>query len=246
MNIKLQEVLNSLRANIISYSFEEIESLMRDDNVPSVFHEINRSDLILYNSEKWEELLVNELHNEYIPIWLVSPSERVNVMKEYLDQVCKTLDSEDQDIIFKDRDSTKSFMVDSINDIINSDIYNHCVDDSLNTLEVLTATNHVVATLETYVQYLLDKHFPNTLLNYVVTIIVSVNGYEKITYQLVQASNEKLAIIKAMAMENHTGLKREPSLEFLYIENDDSFWYEVRSVCQVNDEEMDILRKYIV
>ena len=77
---------------------------------------------------------------------------------------------------------------------------------------------------------------------YLVHLIATSSGYEKIVSNLVVASCKEAAIIEAINGEAHNELYLlTPGV---YAENDDSFTYSARTVHEIEPQDVDTLKKY--
>ena len=75
---------------------------------------------------------------------------------------------------------------------------------------------------------------------YLVTIMVTVSGYEKVAYQLVQAETMCGAEIAAVNAEAHNEL--DPTVSGWV---DDIFYYTVRDIVELTEDHFNVLSRYI-
>ena len=76
---------------------------------------------------------------------------------------------------------------------------------------------------------------------YLVTIMVTVSGYEKVAYQLVQAQTMWGAEIAAAKAEAHNELDQTVSGWV-----DDIFYYTIRDIVELTEDHFNVLSRYIV
>ena len=76
---------------------------------------------------------------------------------------------------------------------------------------------------------------------YLVTIMVTVSGYEKVAYQLVPAEPMWGAEIAAVKAEAHNELDQTISGWI-----DDIFYYTIRDIVELTEDHFNVLSRYIV
>lgn len=76
---------------------------------------------------------------------------------------------------------------------------------------------------------------------YLVTIMVTVSGYEKVAYQLVQAQTIGGAEMAAVKAEAHNEL--DPTVSGWI---DDIFYYTIRDIVELTEDHFNLLSRYIV
>lgn len=76
---------------------------------------------------------------------------------------------------------------------------------------------------------------------YLVTIMVTVSGYEKVAYQLVQAHTMWGAEVAAIKAEAHNEL--DPMVSGWV---DDIFYYTIRDIVELTEDHFNVLSRYIV
>lgn len=76
---------------------------------------------------------------------------------------------------------------------------------------------------------------------YLVTIMVTVSGYEKVAYQLVQAETMWGAEMAAIKAEAHNELDQTISGWI-----DDIFYYTIRDIVELTEDHFNVLSRYIV
>lgn len=77
---------------------------------------------------------------------------------------------------------------------------------------------------------------------YFVELFVTVDGYEKITHQVVLAEDEEAAGLKALRGETHNEPDREVEEGSWY---DDGMLYEVGDVTEIPETDQNVLFKYM-
>ena len=75
---------------------------------------------------------------------------------------------------------------------------------------------------------------------YLVTIMVTVSGYEKMVYLLVQAQTLRDAEMAAIKAEAHNEL--DPTVSGWV---DDIFYYTVRDIVELTEDHFNVLSRYI-
>lgn len=76
---------------------------------------------------------------------------------------------------------------------------------------------------------------------YLVTIMVTVSGYEKVAYQLVQAQTIRGAEMAAVKAEAHNEVDLTVSGWV-----DDIFYYTCRDIVELTEDHFNVLSRYIV
>ena len=76
---------------------------------------------------------------------------------------------------------------------------------------------------------------------YLVTIMVTVSGYEKVAYQLVQAQTMWRAEMAAVKAESHNEVDLTVSGWV-----DDIFYYTIRDIVELTEDHFNVLSRYIV
>lgn len=75
---------------------------------------------------------------------------------------------------------------------------------------------------------------------YLVTIMVTVSGYEKVAYQLVQAQTLRDAEMAAIKAEAHNELDQTISGWI-----DDVFYYAICDIVELTEDHFNVLSRYI-
>ena len=76
---------------------------------------------------------------------------------------------------------------------------------------------------------------------YLVTIMVTVSGYEKVAHQLVQAETMRGAEMAAIEDVAHNELDQTVSGWI-----DDIFYYTIRDIVELTEDHFNVLSRYIV